>query len=170
LVWFFGHGRTRFDGEIKASYFAPSGSDDATLVFNQWRTAAVTEKEINASIIMDLMNNGRAPAFLEQGPLVVLIACETGTAAAGGTSGLQITESFLKLGARGVIATEAEIDGSSASLFGETLLSRIAKLNKDEGASLALLRTRLEMFQGYGGNLWPLLFYYAGTPGPYAEL
>jgi hypothetical protein len=87
---------------------------------------------------------------------------------AGGTSGFFMPDAFIANGARGVIATEAEIVENTAASFGEKFLQHLKRLGPRDGPSLAVLRARREILQQEGGNLFPLFFYYAGNHGPIA--
>lgn len=166
LIWFYGHGQTRFDWPSPSAdgrlldHFSIDRSGEPKIIFdngNQLRSAVIYNSLYGARILM------------KQGPLVVLIACEIGrdVEAAGGTSGIYMPQALSAIGARGVIATEAEIPANTASMFGEKFLQHLAKSGKKDGASLAMLRARQEIFQQEGGNLFPLFFYYSGNHGPY---
>lgn len=173
LIWFYGHGKTRFDWPDKLdvqpladilAHFEMGGAHQPRLVFDKTGSGS----ELRSSRIADLGFAERRPKF-SQGPLVVLVACELGAAgpSAGGTSGTYMPAAFLQLGARGVIATEAEIAANSAATFSEAFLAELASAKGEDGPSLAVLRTRRKVYSQYGNNLLPLLFYYVGNHGPY---
>lgn len=166
LIWFYGHGQTRFDwpgasptGRL-LDHFGVDRAGEPKIIFNEG-------DQLPSAAIYNSILYGRL--LMKQGPLVVLVACEIGrdVEAAGGTSGVYMPQALSAIGARGVVATEAEIPANTAAMFGEKFLRQLARFGKKDGASLAMLRARQEIFQHEGGNLFPLFFYYSGNHGPH---
>lgn len=157
LIWTYLHGRTREDA-------APAGvGANPRLVFGVEPDGRLDVLSPGLLDQVQFLTLADPPAF-KAFPLVGLIACETGAAVVGGTSGRDFENAFFGLGAGGVITTEAEIESVTAENFGAGLVAALA-----EDASLtpseAMLRTRFAMFKAHHGNLWTLLFHYSGAHG-----
>ncbi|MEL6365034.1 MAG: hypothetical protein AAFR11_09365 [Pseudomonadota bacterium] len=104
---------------------------------------------------------------LARRPLVMLIACETGTRAPGTSFGSSYQVMFRDLGAWGVITTEAEIASDPAGWFTAEYLSLIGSSNQI-APSTAIVSTRAKVFEEFD-NLWPLLFAYNGLLGTLSD-
>lgn len=157
LMWTFAHGLTRYDAV--SGNVALRGFQDARLILSQGTPPFYPSLIDSAVADID-------PEVFKQHPLVVLLACETGVAGSGGTSGLSFPQAFINAGAIGVVATESEVNGPTASLFGEALLSY---LMLDRSPSESVLMARRTVFAFQNGNLWPLLFHYAGSQSRFRE-
>ena len=160
LIWTFAHGKTRFD-EATHRATARAGAPRILMMPPSDASPPLSPERIDG--ITPIMLE-RSP--LRDNPLVVLIACETGTAGSGGTSGQSFVQSFIHAGARGVITTESEVGSITANLFGQKLLARLIS---GAAPSAAVLQARRDVFGATNGNLWPLLFHYAGAHGRFRE-
>lgn len=160
LIWFYAHGLTRFDDEISRAV-ARAGSPRILLSPVTNDAPALAPEGISA-IRRRILKGIPFPDH----PLVVLLACETGTAGSGGTSGQSFADAFINNGARGVVTTEAEINILTANTFGKALLNWLIE---GAGPSEAVLQARRDVFAATNGNLWPLLFHYAGAHGRLRE-
>jgi hypothetical protein len=92
----------------------------------------------------DLNEVSRAVAgriVLDNAPLVILNGCETGTAGFYATTNLDFPGTFLAMGARGVLATEAPVWDLFAYNFA---LSLMRKATAGDPIPVALFKTRLE--------------------------
>lgn len=101
-----------------------------------------------------------ADAFFRQNPIVFLNACDTGTSSISRSMmSLTFPEALLRLGARGVIATEAPVWNFFAYDFGNDLIDEMSK-GKEMSGSLRLIR--LKYLSTYG-NPFGLLYSYYGS-------
>lgn len=101
----------------------------------------------------------RTKFYFDQRPLVVLNACETGAAVDAAIRSDGFPETFLWMGARGVVATEGPVPVWFGYFFGSELLNQLPK--GDRVASL-ILKLRLEMLSK--NNPLGLLYNYFGNP------
>jgi hypothetical protein len=166
LIWFYGHGLSRdtADASTDADRLTQAETSlNAKLIFAAFDKDA-SSAQLTAARLSDLARS-RKHVFT-QAPLVVLLACELG-ATKGNAIGVAMTDAFVALGARGVVSAEAELDAQTARVFGQYLIRELKGLTPDKGPSRAVLASRRKIHAQYGGNLWPLLIYYAGSPGPY---
>ncbi len=157
LVWAFAHGLTRFD------------SASGTVAMRTFRDARLILSANTPPFYPSLIDSAIAdpdPEVFKKHPLVVLLACETGVAGSGGTSGLSFPQAFINAGAIGVVATESEVNGPTANIFGAALLE---SLFLDRSPSEAVLFARRKIFSSENGNLWPLLFHYTGSQSRFRE-
>jgi hypothetical protein len=161
LIWTYAHGLTRFDEKEKRAV-ARAGSPRILLTPPTPSTPELTPERIDSLAFATFPS----PAALADHPLVVLLACETGAAGTGGTSGQSFAQSFISAGARGVVTSEAEVNSVTANSFGTALINR---LMSDAPPSEAVLLARRDVFARNNGNLWPLLFHYAGAHGRFRE-
>lgn len=99
-----------------------------------------------------------ASPFFENHPVVVLNACETGTANVIKVTGLTFPVALLHLGAGGVIATESPVWSVLAYHVGNNLIDSMAKGND---ISEALLAMRLKYLREFN-NPFGLLYSYYG--------
>lgn len=97
--------------------------------------------------------------FLFQRPLVFLNACETGTKGASPSTKLDFAGTFLDLGARGVIVTEAPVWKWFAYFFGKDLIQELANGHEVGSAIFALRNKYMKL-----GNPLGLLYSYYGNP------
>lgn len=158
LVWAYAHGMTRFDSNQRT--VAPRSFQDARLLLSKGTSPFFP------SLIDSAVAGIEDAEVFKSHPLVVLLACETGIAGSGGTSGLSFPQAFINAGAIGVVATESEVNGPTASVFGDALLEY---LYRDHSPSEAVLFARRKVFIDGTGNLWPLLFHYTGSQGRFRE-
>ncbi len=91
-------------------------------------------------------------------PLVFLNACETGSGGFLATNSRNFPRTFLEMGARGVIATEAPVWINFADDFGKDLLT---DLGGKGPVSLSLFNTRVKFLKKFNNPLG-LLYEYSG--------
>jgi len=113
----------------------------------------------------DLRDIGNAvPAnegdVLSNNPLVVLNGCESGTSGYYVTTNLDFPGEFLRMGSRGVIATEAPVWSPFAYNFGISLMRGL--VSSKERIPLALWKTRMEYLRESKNPLGLLYSYYGG--------
>jgi hypothetical protein len=94
-------------------------------------------------------------------PLVFLNGCETGTAGSVATGALNFPSTFLDMGARGVIATEAPVWPAFAYDFGSSMMNTLKGSNQP--VSQVLLQTRKDFLQKNHNPLGLLYTYYGGV-------
>jgi hypothetical protein len=94
-------------------------------------------------------------------PLVFLNGCETGTAGSIATGAWNFPSTFLDMGARGVIATEAPVWPAFAYDFGSSMMNALKTSNQP--VSLVLLETRQNFLQKNHNPLGLLYTYYGGV-------
>jgi hypothetical protein len=94
-------------------------------------------------------------------PLVFLNGCETGTAGNVATGALNFPSTFLDMGARGVIATEAPVWPAFAYDFGSSMMNALKGSNQP--VSQVLLQTRKDFLEKNHNPLGLLYTYYGGV-------
>ena len=94
-------------------------------------------------------------------PLVFLNACQTGTAANSAIGEWTFPTTFLDMGARGVVATEAPIWPAFAYDFGSAMMKSLG--TSKEPVSLVLLNTRSDFLRRNHNPLGLLFSYYGGV-------
>lgn len=97
--------------------------------------------------------------FFEMQPIVFLNACETGTKGISPTTKLDFPGTFLDLGARGVIVTEAPVWKWFAFFFGKDVIEELAA-GHEISHTLFVLRNKYMAL----GNPLGLLYSYYGNP------
>jgi len=103
---------------------------------------------------------GLNDTFFPQGPLVFLNGCETGTAGFYATTNQAFAGTFLRMGARGVIVTEAPIWTFFGYNFG---LSLVKEIKSGEPIAVALLKVRKEYLANSNNPLGLMYSYYGGA-------
>jgi hypothetical protein len=102
---------------------------------------------------------GEKVLFTNQ-PLIFLNGCETGTAGFYATTNLDFPGTFLELGSRGVISTEAPVWTMFAYFFGNEVLSGLKTGNP---VPLILVQTRRKFWDTSHNPLGLLYSYYGGA-------
>lgn len=110
--------------------------------------------------INDLQGNATGKSLFTNAPVVFLNGCETGTAGFYATTNQDFAGTFLALGSRGVIVTEAPIWQYFGYNFGISLLKQI---NGGQPITSALLKTRQTYLQKAKNPLGLLYSYYGGA-------
>jgi hypothetical protein len=93
-------------------------------------------------------------------PLIFLNGCETGTAGFYATTNLDFPGTFLELGSRGVISTEAPVWTMFGYSFGNSILSQ---LKTGEPVPLIMVQTRKQFWDQSNNPLGLLYSYYGGS-------
>lgn len=99
--------------------------------------------------------------FFNKQPLVFLNACETGVAGRVANGSWNFPTTFLNLGARGVIATEAPVWSKFAFDFGSSMMKTLRSTKGP--VSLVLLQTRNDFLRNDHNPLGLLYSYYGGV-------
>ena len=110
--------------------------------------------------ISNLQVNTMAASLFTNAPVIFLNGCETGTAGFYATTNQDFAGTFLTLGSRGVIVTEAPIWQYFGYNFGISLLKQI---KSGEPITSALLETRKEYLLQAKNPLGLLYSYYGAA-------
>jgi len=117
---------------------------------------------LRVSVISELVSATPADekSFFPAGPVIFLNGCETGTAGFYSTTNEDFAGTFLSMGSRGVIVTEAPIWTFFGYSFGQDLLR---ELTTGEPITEAILKTRIRYLQNANNPLGLLYSYYGGA-------
>jgi hypothetical protein len=128
------------------------------LLFDPLDFVALTDLKdlINSRPLTDVSSQS---FYFNRRPLVILDACESGSAASSNELGTGFPEYLLELGARGVITTEGPVPAYFGYFFGKELINRLA-----DGSRFpqALHKTRLDLWS-YNNPMGLLYGYYGSS-------
>jgi Carboxypeptidase regulatory-like domain len=139
----------------------PNGAVTAAVDIRGPRLLFANNNYITPSNIESLMNDldETHPTLFDASPLIFLNACETGAAGMAPLYGPSFPDTLLRMGARGVIATESPVWAYFAYHFGNDLID---ELSMGVTAPEALFETRIKYLTLK--NPLGLLYSYYGAP------